>query len=253
MNRTPALIDLQWFAEDNPGDGKGAAAGSNPGKGSVASDWISDLPDDLKSLPTIAKFSGPQGPSTLAKSYVELEKKLGQVIVLPKGDAKPEEWEKFYSQVGRPESPDNYQFDPVVGFDTDKAVEASIKKMAHAAGLSQAQAAKLYAFYGKQALESAKATRSAAEAEKAKTMGQLKEAWGQNYEHNLELADRFLDKVGGDGTAQYLKDKGYANDPVLLTIFAHAGELTGAHKFVVGSRGSTKAPANPYAYMDQTR
>lgn len=244
-------LDLQWFG-DNHDDGAGGAGSTNPGKGSDR-DWKDDLPDDLKAADTLGKFKGPTGHHALAKSYVELERKMGEAIVAPKEGAKPEEWEKFHSRAGRPESADKYRFDPVVGFDTDKSFEAWFRQEAFASGLSPHQANREYAAYGKRAVEAAKASRAALEAETQAADASLREAWGKNYDHNVELSDRFIDRVGGEGTAEHLRQKGYNRDPVLMTLFANAGELTGAHKFVPGSRGSLPAQKNPYSYMDEKR
>jgi hypothetical protein len=255
MSQNTALpIDLQWFGgEDNPADGKGGDGNTTPAKGSESSDWMADLPDDLKSSETLGKFKGPKGHHALAKSYVELEKRLGKAIVRPSEDAKPEEWNRFYSQVGRPESADKYSFESVKGFDVDQSFAAWLRQEAYARGMTQGQAAQLYASYGKQATEKTKAARDAAQAESEKANAHLREAWGNNFDHNTETATRFIERVGGEGTAEYLKAKGYDRDPVLLTLFANAGELTGAHKFVPGSRGGLKGQANRYAYMDEKK
>ncbi|HJD55375.1 MAG TPA: hypothetical protein LFW21_01735 [Rickettsia endosymbiont of Pyrocoelia pectoralis] len=72
--------------------------------GSIAGDdnsWFYSLPDDLKTSESLKKF---KDISSLASSYLELEKNLSSRVVIPKSDASPEERQKFYIRLGCPEN-----------------------------------------------------------------------------------------------------------------------------------------------------
>lgn len=60
------------------------------------SEWLENLPDDLKSNPTLAKF---EDASQLAKSYVELEAFRGQSLRIPGEDASAADQQQFYETV----------------------------------------------------------------------------------------------------------------------------------------------------------
>lgn len=79
---------------------------------------------------------GWKDPAAALKSYRELERTLSQdKVVLPKDDAKPEEWDAVYNRLGRPESPDKY----VMPEGADEAAFKALAPALHKAGLSQKQ------------------------------------------------------------------------------------------------------------------
>ncbi|MGX6959871.1 MAG: hypothetical protein ACIPMY_01160 [Rickettsia endosymbiont of Pentastiridius leporinus] len=62
--------------------------------------WLSSLSDELKNSESLKKF---KDISSLANSYIGLEKSLNSRVAVPKNDASNEEWHKFYSRLGLPE------------------------------------------------------------------------------------------------------------------------------------------------------
>src|SRR5256885_6120890 len=90
---------------------------SNGVVGTPPSDWRSALPDDLRTEPTLASF---KDVSTLAKSFVDTKRMVGDSIRLPKSDASPEEWGKLYDKLGRPAAPDKYELQTPDGVPVDE-------------------------------------------------------------------------------------------------------------------------------------
>lgn len=111
--------------------------------------WRDSLPPELKSNESLGKFNDVAG---IAKSYIELEKLTGDSIRLPKDTSKPEEWDKLYNRLGRPEKPDGYQFerpkDAKVPWDEDLEKEA--RGFLHKLGINQNQAKELLGFWSGQ-------------------------------------------------------------------------------------------------------
>lgn len=248
-NQDPARVDLQWFGEDNPNpeekpqaEAGSAAAGTGS---SEAPSWRDELPEPLKTSKSLAKFAKP---ADVAQSYVELEGKLGKSIAIPGKDAKPEEWEKFFSRIGRPQTADDYSLEPVDGFELDQAFMSRLKASLHAGGLTQAQAQRVFQFLGTETVTGQTAQREARAQKFNEGKTALQRDWGPRYEEKLEYAKRYVQQNGGDAAARHLEELGVDNDPVILSLLSRAGEATGAHKFVTGTSSKGKTDG-AYGYM----
>jgi hypothetical protein len=221
--------------------------------------FLDDLPEPLRKSPSLAKFNGK---TALAQSYVELEGQLGKYnnsVILPEKDAKPEELEKFYSRIGRPEKKDDYKLDPTEGFEAPEEYLNSMKSLYHEAGLRPEQASIIHK---KTALAAAsiiaemkkiqegnvKKSEGAAKLEREQAEATLRTQWGLNYDLRIEQARRFIIDEGGADAIDYLEKKGVASDPVILRLMAKAGASIAPHKLVSGPQAKDK-PGSPYDYM----
>lgn len=226
-------------------------------------DWKDIFADQsLRSSKQLAKF---KTADALAKSYVELESKLGQKNEPPKDGAGPEEWERFYTSKGRPQSPAEYKFDAIDGFDVPDVYYDSLKKYFYDIGLDSRQANKMNRLLAENYLNSVKMQNESNAQNKQKAEQEhkaaleeaestLHQAWGLNYDVRLNQARRFLTDNGGDDVIQHLEDIGVASDPVLLQLFAVAGAATGSHRFITGENPKGKNnPGDRYAYMNADR
>lgn len=76
-----------------------------------AIEWAKHVPEDLKDAPWIKDILNAENPTErFFKDMAGLQSKLGQRVEgVPKADAAPEEWDKFYSAMGRPEKADDYE------------------------------------------------------------------------------------------------------------------------------------------------
>jgi len=89
----------------------------------------------------LMQTKGWSTPDDMAKSYSELEKFVGNrdsIIKLPT-EPDSEEWGDIYNKLGRPETPDKYDFKNDSGIELDENSMAAFKETAHKAGLTQAQ------------------------------------------------------------------------------------------------------------------
>lgn len=115
-------------------------------------DVISTLPPEMQALPSMQKFKG-KSAQDLASSYMNLEsafnKKMDGFVKVPGQDAKPEDIQEFYRQIGVPDKPDSYElpdFKKKYGedFKSDANLSKWFQEKAHENGLSKNQFAKLY-------------------------------------------------------------------------------------------------------------
>jgi hypothetical protein len=183
-------------------------------------DWRTSLPEEMRGDKSFEKF---KGVPDLAKSYVEIQKTMGNAIHIPRAEATPEELDKFYARLGRPESADKYELkrpEMAEGAKYDEEMEAAFKPIAYKAGLTPRQAQTILDEYN---------TVTAKRMEGySKTMedgvGKLKTEWGQNYDKNIGLAGRAVKELGGDELRAMLEETGLGNHPVLIKVFAKLGQ-----------------------------
>jgi hypothetical protein len=227
---SPSLIHLQWFGEEKPGQEAPAApvaAAAAPAapvadKGTPPASWRDTLPEPMKASPSLAKF---ESVDKLAKSYIEAESMIGRSIIPPGKDAKPEDWGKFYSKLGRPNSAEEYALTPEEGFEADPAFTSKLKAAFHSAGLTPAQANHVFGAISGEAVAADKISQEASAQAIAAGEAALRTKWGQNYDANVARAAQFAEKVGGPGAVKRLEELGVANDPLILDLLARAGEV----------------------------
>jgi hypothetical protein len=107
---------------------------------------------------------------SLVTSYVHAQKAVGSKVNLPNEKSAPEEWDKLFNRLGRPENADGYEIEtPDYKFDDNVLKE--IKKAAHEAGLTKTQANKVIGSIAKMSREAMEVLESskAAQLEAVKT------------------------------------------------------------------------------------
>lgn len=85
------------------------------------------------------------------------KKQIG--VLPPKENATQEELDNFYKEIGRPETPDNYEFEKIDlpdGLNRDEEFEKSIKQQMYDIGLTKKQAENLAKWYDTNMLEKTK-------------------------------------------------------------------------------------------------
>lgn len=113
-------------------------------------EWVGGLPDDLKGL---AEHKGWKEPVDALKGYQQLESfmgadKAGRGVVLPKDAEDAEGYERVYKALGRPDSPEGYDLNSVLGdYEVNEEFMGTMAGAMHKAGLSAKQAQELAAAY----------------------------------------------------------------------------------------------------------
>lgn len=242
------MADTETLTDPNlPADSVQAAPGATNG---TLTDWRGSLPDDLRSEKALADF---KDVGSLAKSYVETKRMVGDAVRVPGKDAKPEEVTAFHRKLGVPESPDKYDVKlPEVPKDHpawEPTVVAGFKGVAHQAGLTPAQVQAVVDWYAKDSVQSRglasiEGTR-AAQAEQAKALETLQAEWGQKdslgWQQKADLAQRVVRTFArGDTQARMLEQLQFkASDPIdpeAAMFLARIGEATQEHIYVGDDR-----------------
>jgi hypothetical protein len=204
---------------------KGGGTGSS---GGAPASWLDSLPPEYKSEACLQQI---KDIPTLAKSYISSQKMIGaDKVALPGKNATPEQWNEFYSKVGRPETHDKYG-DPdyakiAPNIQVDKAQLAEVKKTFHGLGLSDAQARGVLEMYYRRVDGELKAKSESTKAMQEASVSELKREYGEKWDAKLQTAQGVLKKFGDEGGefTKFLDESGLGNDVRLIRLLTKVGE-----------------------------
>src|SRR6266550_5917625 len=195
-----------------------------------AQDWRASLPEELRGEESLKSF---KDLPSLAKSFVETKRMVGNAVHMPKADAPQEEFDKFYARLGRPESPDKYELkrpENPAGGQWDEGLEKEFRTAAHASGLQPRQAQGLLDWFNKTQTERLSAYTKGME----EGVGKLKTEWGTKFDEKVGMAARAVKELGGDELKTMLEETGLGNHPVLVKLFAKIGESMMVDTIIAG-------------------
>ena len=189
----------------------------------------SSLPESLRNEPSLQTFTSVDN---LAKSYVNAVKKIGgnpdHLVQLPQ---EGESRDNFYNQIGRPETPDGYNFGTEPG---DNRLDF-FKDAVHKIGLTQDQATNMLQLYAAVENEQSKASDRANADFAVESQIELKREWGVDYDSKIDMAQRAVAQFATPEFSKIMDETGIGNHPELLKAFSKVGEAMGDDKLVVGS------------------
>lgn len=199
-----------------------------------------DLPEADKTK--LARF---KSHNDLGKSYLELERKIGASVVLPGKDASTEEKDAFYKRLGRPDSQNGYELDPVFlpdGVTKDEVSEGKFKAIAFELGLTKDQARKLNKFAKDQAIEMIQQGRQQMAKVKQEGSDALRKEHGLDYDKKLALVG-LVNTRFGDTEGNWIKylNTGPGNDPPMLRFLIKVGEAISEETLVHGRPSGEEA------------
>lgn len=204
----------------------------------VAPSPLDFIPESYRQAPWVQKYKSPddffKGVDNMAKLIGQ--KQIVQGIVPPGENATEEDYNNFFNQIGRPESPDKYALPEVElpeGFDL--AGEKKVfSNLAHKAGLNQKQSEILFKEYA----ETIKQEFIKSEQESLKSFeSAVKEAFPEDTAKGYELAKKAANTLG---VGSKLDEVGLSKQPLVLQLLAKIGELTKEDSFVKPGSASSK-------------
>ena len=187
----------------------------------------SSLPESLRNEPSLQTFTSVDN---LAKSYVNAVKKIGgnpdHLVQLPQ---ECESRDNFYNKIGRPETPEGYDF----GEDGGKL--DFYRNATHQLGLTQDQAANMLRLYATVEEQNQKAAQQQNADFAVDSQINLKREWGTNYDSKIDYAQRAFAQFSSKEFSQLMDETGLGNHPELLKAFSKIGESMGDDQLVVGT------------------
>ena len=215
----------------------GGLLGDQPG-GSEGSAWMQNLPDELRDDGSLSKF---KDVASLAKGYKHMESFRGQSISLPE-ERNAETMGPIWDKLGRPESPDKYEYQPPEKIDTGEynaENQNEFLKQAYDNGLSNDQAKFVLDFYNNMAFDSINDIKNMQAKTVADNTTALQKDWGKGYDENLAMAVRAFDEFATDADREFLATNNLDSNPTLIRLFHKVGTAISEGNFT-GNVGANR-------------
>lgn len=197
------------------------------------------IPEAFKSEGWATKYKTPED---FFKGVSHMNKMMGQKQIVegirpPSQESPPEEWESFFNQIGRPESPEKYQLPEDIqaaeGIDLVTEKQA-FTALAHKNGLTQKQAEGLFKDYVSNLNESFSKSQ---EATTQNFEQALKEAFPEDPQAGLAAAKRAAKALN---LGNKLDEAKLSTNPLVLQLCAKLGEFVGEDSFLKGNQPDMK-------------
>ena len=151
---------------------------------------------DEKVKARLERYSAPQD---FMRAFMETENRLrnGPKIDRPQEGWTPEQWSAWYSELGRPESPDDYQVELKLPegaklSDGAKMTLDVVKALGHELGFDNSKMTVAQQRIAELAIQQEQAFEKAGMDAKARTEEALQQEWGYDYERNVGYANAFI-------------------------------------------------------------
>lgn len=199
--------------------------------------WVEGLSSEHRGL---LDAKGFKEPSHMIDAYRSLESTVGappdKVLKLPTKsyEEAPEEWNKVYGRLGRPEKPEGYEIKVPEGAEMDKGVLDFLTKTFHELGYSKQQGQGLIQKWAQfqNGLEAQSAQANAGKKEQADL--ELRTLWGRKFEENVSASYATAAKLGfKPDEIQGLKDQ--FGDVRILKMFEGISKKIGEADYVGGN------------------
>lgn len=198
------------------------------GGGGGTPDFRTQIPEEFRNEPSLQTINDLP---TLVKGYVHAQRLVGQDrVAIPKQDAPAEEWNNFYQKLGRPESPDKYEFTDLKlpqGLEIDEQVLGQTRGVFHKLGLTPQQAQGVLSHYAEATSSRYGAFTKQQEASQEEAANKLRGEWGDKFDTNIEGAKKALAQFGGEEVVNILNETGLGNNPAVIKML---------HKISLGMR-----------------
>ncbi len=198
------------------------APSSSPTEGLDWRKYYTPDPADVKLLDSYKTI-----PDAM-KALVHNKRMVGGSVRIPTAESGPDEWNAFYTKLGRPETPEGYTVTPPdlpegMTFD-DRPLKAFLP-VAHKLGLTNAQVQELMTFRLQQQMQEQDGETAAAAEEMKRGMEALKKQWGAAFERNYNLAKASIKKWGTPELETLMSDPLIGNNAPLIRYFASVGQM----------------------------
>lgn len=192
--------------------------------------WMQDLPDDLREDGSLAKF---KDVASLGKAYKHMESFRGQSISIPE-ERNAESMGPIWDKLGRPESPDGYEYEPPGKIDTGEYNFENQKEFltqAHEQGFTKDQASFVLDYYNNMAFDSINDIQNFQAKVVADNTTALQKEWGTAYDENLSMAVRAFDEFASDEDREFLGSNNLDSNPTLIRLFHKVGTVLSEGSF----------------------
>jgi hypothetical protein len=243
------------MGEGTPDTGTATSLRGSEDEALAREQFLASFNEDTQQL---FRDKGYKNVDDLGKAYKELSSKLGEKTLAPPDPetGTQEDWDAFYSKMGRPETPEGYAYKLPEGlpettpYDADFA--SQFKTWSHEAGLSPKQSAQLHDHYMTHIANQLQVAAQATATRVSETHQAIMDKWGppetEAYKRNVTLASRavkHLELQGPLEEAGLLNDQGMVTNATMAFALARVGQKMFAEDNVFSGPGT--APYNPFS------
>lgn len=193
------------------------------------------LPEDLRGHESLKDFKDVGG---LAKSFIDTQAMVGNSVRIPGENASDEDVAKFYTSLGRPETPDGYElstWEQPQGFKANEDMTSSFKTVGHQLGLTGKQMEGLNNWYGEQINGMATNMQTDRDNRAKTVMAEFRKELGASADAKIDLASAAMNKFASKEIIEYLDETGLGNDPMLLRLFMGVADNMGEDQILNGN------------------
>jgi len=229
-----------------------AAAKEAGGKG-----FYGSLSEELRGNPSMSKFEKSSNED-IANSYISLQGKISaKGLLIPGPNASDTEKNEFFKALGRPDTADGYQL--TVPQDLHESIVSNaesqkvFKGWCHELGLSNEKAQVLHSKYMTELSNVLKQQDESDTKAVNEATTTLRSKWGTTFDAKLALANKVVNKFGGEKVLELFKG-GLGANPLVLEMLSDIGDKMGED--VLGPGGKSKfgalTPAAAQAKINET-
>jgi hypothetical protein len=189
-------------------------------------DWRDSIPEEIRGHSSLEHINDI---GALAKSYVHAQQMVGaDKIALPGKSATADEWGEVYAKLGRPESPDNYEFsynNLPEGAEMDDGMVSWFKETAHKAGMNPQQAQVMLDAYNEMTFGQAETMGAELQAQVDQVESDLRKEFGNAFDDRMNLANGVLAEFGNSEMTEIQLADGtlLGDNPEVIRMLANMG------------------------------
>jgi hypothetical protein len=192
-------------------------------QGGSGNSFMEMIPEELRQHPSLSPI---KDVGNLARSYINAQRLIGSdKIPLPVNPTE-EDLDNIYSRLGRPETPQGYEF-PIDGTYVTQEVAEQYADIAHSLRLSPQQAQGVLDYYKSSVEQATEGLYEGSERQVEQTTLELQKEWGTAFESKVTAAKDIVEQFGGLDLLQMRLDDGtlIGNHPGFIKAFAAMGDF----------------------------
>ena len=221
-------------------------------QGGSGNSFMEMIPEDLREHPSLSPI---KDVGNLARSFVNAQKLIGADKIPFPTNPTEEDLSNIYSRLGRPETPEGYEFSADGNVITEE-VATEYAGIAHKLGLSPQQAAGILDYYKGSVGQTTEQMEQLAQEQAEQTTNELKREWGNAFGDKVAAAKDIIEQFAGLDMLQMRLEDGtkVGNHPAFIKAFAAIGDfkstVTSEDTINDGARSSVFTPVQAQAEID---
>jgi hypothetical protein len=205
--------------------------------------WYNTISEDIRSIDgasgLLEKYNSIDD---LFKGAVNAQKMVGNkmegTVTLPGENATESDIEAFYNKIGRPQTPDDYEWQAPENFVVDAEIFRDRTKALHQAGLTKEQHNTVMDLYKEEVTRISEDWDQSQTEKAASTEAQLRQEWGAEFDVKIKQAKSVADKFG---ITETLAHYGLDNENGVIDMLYQVAALNAEDSIQAPVSGANKA------------